>query len=157
MSIEVGHEAPDFELRDSDGQLVKLSDFRGHKNVLLIFYPYAWTRTCTSEFCTLRDENHDLAIDPRVEIFGVSTDSVGSLRAWRKAESYPNRFLADFWPHGAVSQAYGAFDELIGAPVRSTFLIDKEGVVRYVERGKLETLAEARDQAEWRKALDELG
>ena len=157
MAIGVGGEAPDFELRDTDGESVRLSDFRGKKNVLLVFYPYAWTRTCTNEFCTLRDTNPDLVADERVEIFGISTDALGSLRAWRKAENYPNRFLSDFWPHGAVAKAYGTFDELIGAPVRSTFLIDRDGIVRYLERGKLEALAEARDQNAWRAALDELG
>ena len=67
-----------------------------------------------------------------------------------------NRFVSDFWPHGAISRAYGAFDERIGAPVRNTFLIDKEGVVRYAEHNGIETLAIARDQKAWRTAIEAL-
>jgi len=154
--VDVGDEAPDFEARDDSGQLVKLSEFRGKKNVLLVFYPFAFTRTCTGEFCTLRDENVDLC-DDTTEVLGVSTDSVGALHAWKKSEGYINRFVSDFWPHGEISKRYGAFDDRLGAAVRCTFLIDKSGVVRYVERNGLETLAVPRDQAAWREAIAALG
>ncbi len=128
--VNVGDEAPEFKGRDDSGQLVTLSDFRGTKNVMLVFYPYAFSGICTKEFCQLRDENADLAGLEDTEIIGVSTDPVHSLRAWKAQEQYVNRFLSDFWPHGAISRAYGAFDERLGAPVRNTFLIDKEGIVR---------------------------
>ena len=154
--VNVGDEAPEFQGRDTDGQMVKLSDFRGQKNVLLVFYPYAFTGTCTSEFCRLRDENPDLAGLKDTEIIGISTDSVASLRAWKAQENYINRFVSDFWPHGAISRAYGAFDERLGAPVRNTFLIDKEGIVRFAEHNGLETLAVARDQQAWRDAIEAL-
>jgi peroxiredoxin len=154
--VDVGDEAPDFEGRDDSGELVKLSDFRGKKNVLLVFYPYAFTRTCTSEFCTLRDDNVDLCSDT-TEVIGISCDSVGTLRAWKKSEGYVNRFVSDFWPHGEISKRYGAFDDRLGAPVRCTFLIDKAGAVRYVERNTIETLGVARDQQAWREAIATLG
>jgi peroxiredoxin len=154
--INAGDEAPDFQSRDDSGEAFKLSDLRGKKNVLLVFYPYAFSGTCTKEFCQLRDENSDLIGLKDTEIVGVSTDPVHSLRAWKAAEHYTNRFVSDFWPHGAISKAYGAFDERIGAPVRCTFLIDKEGIVRYAEHNPIDTLAVARDQHAWREAIEAL-
>ncbi|HJT38576.1 MAG TPA: redoxin domain-containing protein [Actinomycetota bacterium] len=154
--VKVGDEAPDFKGRDENGELVTLSDLRGKKNVLLVFYPYAFSGTCTKEFCELRDENPDLYGLKDTEIIGVSTDPVHSLRAWKAQEQYVNRFVSDFWPHGAISRAYGAFDERIGAPVRFTFLIDKQGVVRFAEHNGIEKLAEKRDQQAWRDAIETL-
>jgi peroxiredoxin len=154
--VNVGDEAPEFQGRDDQGQLVKLSEFRGQKNVMLVFYPYAFSGTCTKEFCQLRDENADLEGLKDTEIIGISTDPVHSLRAWKAQENYVNRFVSDFWPHGAISRAYGAFDERLGAPVRNTFLIDKDGIVRYAEHNGLETLAIARDQQAWRDAIEAL-
>jgi peroxiredoxin len=154
--VNVGDEAPEFKGRDTEGQLVTLSDFRGKKNVLLAFYTYAFSGTCTKEFCELRDVNADLCGLEDFEIIGISCDPVHSLRAWKATEKYVNRFVSDFWPHGAISRAYGAFDERIGAPIRHTFLIDKDGIVRYAEHNPLETLATARDQNAWRQAIDAL-
>jgi len=154
--VNVGEEAPEFKGRDDSGELVTLSGFRGKKNVMLVFYPYAFSGTCTKEFCELRDENADLEGLKDTEIIGVSTDPVHSLRAWKAQENYVNRFVSDFWPHGAISRAYGAFDERIGAPVRNTFLIDKEGTIRYAEHNGIETLAIARDQNAWRRAIEAL-
>jgi peroxiredoxin (alkyl hydroperoxide reductase subunit C) len=153
MALDVGREAPDFTLRDTDGAMVKLSDFRGEKYVLLVFVPFALTRTCTAEFCQLRDENADMVNDPDVEVLGISCDPAWVLREWKKKESYINTFLSDFWPHGDVSKAYDAFDEIVGAPMRCTFLVDKDGILRFVEYNTLQTVVEARDQARWREAL----
>lgn len=152
MSVEVGQVAPDFELPDSEGGKTKLSDFRGRKNVLLVFYPLAFSTTCHSEFCTLRDENPDLVGDD-LEVIGVSVDSPWAIRAWKEQEKFRNRFVADFWPHGAVAQSYGAFIEKGGVATRATFLIDKEGIVRWKE---IQAPFEARDQAGWRKAIEAL-
>ena len=144
--VNVGDEAPEFKGRDDSGELVTLSDFRGKKNVMLVFYPYAFSGTCTKEFCQLRDENADLEGLKDTEIIGVSTDPVHSLRAWKAQEHYINRCAVDIF----------AFEERLGAPVRNSFLIDKEGVVRYAEHNGLETLAIARDQKAWRKAIEAL-
>lgn len=152
MVVDVGTEAPDFELPDSDGGKTRLSDLRGRKNVLLVFYPRAFSPICESEFCTLRDKNADLGGDD-TEVIGVSVDSVWALRAWKEKEGYPNKFVADFWPHGAVAKSYGAFLEERGIAVRATFLIDKRGVVRWKE---VNQPAEARDQSGWRAALAEV-
>jgi peroxiredoxin len=153
MAVEVGQEAPDFELRNTDGEKTKLSDFRGKKNVLLVFYPAAFSPGCESEFCTLRDKNPDLASDENLEVVGISVDTAWTLRAWKMAQNFPNTFVSDFWPHGEVSKQYGAFNEKTGAPFRHSFLIDKQGIVRYVETNQYDL----RDQDAWRKAAAELG
>ena len=152
MSIEIGREAPDFELPNSEGSKTRLSDYRGKKNVLLVFYPLAFSPVCTTEFCTFRDINSDMNND-ETDVLGISVDSVWALRAWKAAEQFTNTFLSDFWPHGAVSKAYDSFLEARGISLRGTFLIDKEGVLRWMEVNQPK---EARDQAGWRKALAEL-
>src|SRR5687767_12579663 len=130
IGIGVGVEAPDFELRDTDGTTVKLSDFRGVKNVLILFYPFAFSPTCLSEFCQLRDTNADLVSDDDLEVIGISPDPLWSLKAWKQKEGFGNRFVSDFWPHGAVSRAYASFNEGTGGSKRNTFLIDKDGIIR---------------------------
>lgn len=150
MAVEVGQQAPDFELKDSEGGATKLSDYRGRKNVLLVFYPLAFSPICSTEFCTFRDTNADIQ-DEETEVIGVSVDSPWALNAWKQKESFPNKFVADFWPHGEVSRAYGVFMEERGISVRGTFLIDKQGIVRWTE---VNQPLEARDQAGWRKALE---
>jgi peroxiredoxin len=152
MKVDVGQEAPDFELLDHQKNKVRLSDFRGRKAVLLLFYPAAFSSTCTKEFCELRDSNPDLISD-RLEVVGISTDPPHALRVWRQLEGYSNTFLSDFWPHGEVARTYGVFDDKTGQAKRCSFLVDTEGTVRYVERGGLEQLGGARDQNAWREAF----
>lgn len=152
MTVEVGQEAPDFELPDSEGGKTKLSSYRGQKNVLLVFYPLAFSPICTDEFCALRDINTDLQ-NVDTEVIGVSVDSRWTLRAWKEFEHFSNKFVADFWPHGAVGKAYGVFNEERGTTIRGTFLVDKEGIIRWLE---VNPASEMRDQASWRKAIADL-
>jgi mycoredoxin-dependent peroxiredoxin len=152
MPIEVGAEAPDFVLKDQNNQQVRLSDFRGRKNVLLVFYPFAFTGTCQGELRQVRDNIGDFVADD-VQILTVSVDSPFAHKVWADREGYPFPMLSDFWPHGAVAQAYGVLNETIGAANRGTFLIDRQGVVRFAE---MNGPGQARDQDAWRKALAEL-
>jgi mycoredoxin-dependent peroxiredoxin len=152
MPLEVGAEAPDFVLKDQNNQEVRLSGFRGRRNVLLVFYPLAFSPICTSEFCALRDINADIQSDD-TEVLGISVDSRWTLMAWKEAENFPNKFLADFWPHGEVGRAYGVLDEKRGTTLRGTFLIDKEGILRWME---VSPALDARDQSGWRKAIADL-
>jgi peroxiredoxin len=152
-SIGVGAEAPDFELRDTDGNAVKLSDFRGTKNVLILFYPFAFSPTCHAEFCQLRDTNADLVSDENLEVLGISADPLWTLKAWKQQEGFVNRFLSDYWPHGEVSRAYASLNEKTGGSKRNTFLIDKQGIVRFAE---IDLPPGPRDQDGWRKAIAEL-
>ena len=130
MSVEVGQQAPDFELSNHHGQPVRLSSFRGEKNVVLVFFPKAFTPTCTGELCEIRDEPRVIEGDDTV-VLGISCDTTATLRVFAEQEKYEFDLLSDFWPHGAVSQQYGAFFEPGGFPLRATFIIDKDGVVRW--------------------------
>jgi peroxiredoxin len=149
MPIEVGAEAPDFVLKDQNNQEVRLSDFRGDKAVLLVFYPLAFTGTCQGELCEVRDNLSDFVNDD-VQVLTVSVDSVYSHKIWADREGYQFPMLSDFWPHGGVARAYGVFNDTTGFANRGTFVIDKAGVVRFAE---MNGPGQARDQGAWRKAL----
>lgn len=130
MSIEVGEEAPDFELRNQFGEPVRLSSLRGTSNVVLVFFPKAFTPTCTAELCEVRDVGSTLGRDDTV-VLGISCDTTATLRVFAETEGYDHQLLSDFWPHGEVAQRYGAFFEPGGFAMRATFAIDKEGIVRW--------------------------
>jgi peroxiredoxin len=152
MPVEIGQEAPDFTLSSQSGEKVTLSAYRGAKNVLLMFYPFAFTRICTGELCAIRDRYADFVNDDTV-VLSVSCDPVASLRAFAEQEGLAHPMLSDFWPHGAVSSAYGVFLEEKGFPTRASFVIDKAGVVRWsVVNGP----GEARSADDYSGALDAL-
>ncbi len=152
MSVEVGQEAPDFTLRNQDREEVTLSSFRGEKSVLLVFYPFAFSGLCTNELCQVRDELPSFEGEA-VQVVGISIDSPFTLKSWAAQEGYLFPLLSDFWPHGEVAKQYGAFNEVAGMANRATFLIDKQGVVRFAE---VNQPGQARDQEGWRKAVTAL-
>ncbi|KNB52941.1 peroxiredoxin [Streptomyces caatingaensis] len=152
MAIEAGTEAPDFALKNQHGETVRLSDFRGEKNVVLLFYPFAFTGVCTGELCALRD-NLPTFVNDDVQLLAVSNDSPFSLRVFAEQEKLDYPLLSDFWPHGEVSRAYGVFDEEKGCALRGTFVIDKEGVVRWTV---VNGLPDARDLNEYAAELAKL-
>jgi peroxiredoxin len=149
MAVEIGDQAPDFELPDQHGTPVKLSSFRGSKNVVLVFYPLAFSPVCSGELCALREEFPEVDRDD-VALLTVSVDSLFTHRAWADAENFQFGLLADFWPHGAVAKQYGVFDESKGLAVRGTFVIDKAGLVRW---SVVNPIPQARDIADYQKAL----
>jgi len=151
--LPVGTEAPDFELRDQNNELVSLSSFRGQKAVLLVFYPWAFTSICTGELSRIRDGIDEFAND-QVQVLTVSVDSgfAHKIFAQRDELNYP--LLADFWPHGAVAQAYGVFNTDVGAANRGTFLIDAEGIIRFSEANEI---GQGRDPQRWLDAIAALG
>jgi peroxiredoxin len=152
MPIEVGAEAPDFVLKDQNNQEVRLSDFRGAKNVLLVFYPLAFTGTCQGELQRVRDDIVDFQ-NENAQVLTVSVDSSYSHKVWADREKFDFPLLADFWPHGEVAHAYGVFNAERGFANRGTFVIDRTGIVRFAE---MLGPGEARDQDTWRQALDAL-
>jgi mycoredoxin-dependent peroxiredoxin len=152
VAAQVGELAPDFELRDQHGTPVRLSDRRGARNVVLVFFPFAFSSVCAGEMSALRDSFGESA-RPDVELLAVSADTVFALRTWADAEGYSFALLSDFWPHGAVARSYGVFDENIGAARRGTFIMDKAGVVRW---RVVNPVPQARDVADYQKALAEL-
>jgi len=153
MAVEVGQQAPDFELKDQHGQPVTLSGFRGEKNVVLVFYPLAFSGVCSGELCAMRDDFPEVDRDD-VELLTVSVDSTWVHRVWAEQQGFEFGLLSDFWPHGGVAQAYGVFDEDRGLAVRGTFIIDKDGVVRW---RVVHPIPQARDIADYQKALAALG
>ncbi|MEU2401349.1 peroxiredoxin [Streptomyces pseudogriseolus] len=152
MTIPVGAQAPDFALKDNHGAPVRLSDFRGHRNVVLLFYPFAFTGVCTGELSEIRDRLEQFA-ERDAQVLAVSNDSIHTLRVFGEQEDLPFPLLSDFWPHGNVSRAYGVFDENKGCAVRGTFVIDRQGVVRATVTS---AMADARDAGEYLAALDTL-
>ncbi|MET8790182.1 peroxiredoxin [Streptomyces pseudogriseolus] len=152
MTIPVGAQAPDFALKDNHGAPVRLSDFRGHRNVVLLFYPFAFTGVCTGELSEIRDRLEQFA-ERDAQVLAVSNDSIHTLRVFGEQEDLPFPLLSDFWPHGNVSRAYGVFDEDKGCAVRGTFVIDRQGVVRATVTS---AMADARDAGEYLAALDTL-
>ena len=151
MSIFVGDVAPEFTLPDQDKQLVSLAGLRGTP-VLLVFYPFAFSGLCTGELCQLRDE---LAVysDAGVQVLAVSTDPIYTLKAFKVQENFDFPLISDFWPHGAVAQAYGAFNDKAGMAVRATFLVDAEGKVAFAE---VNSPGDVREQSGWKDAVAEL-
>jgi peroxiredoxin len=148
----VGRIAPDFELTNQYGEPVRLSALRG-RNVVVVFYPFAFSGICTGELCEIRD-NLSLFEDSNATVVGISVDSKFTLRAYAEKEGYAFDLLADFWPHGAVAEQYGVFDRGSGMAQRGTFIIDADGIIRHVV---VNPRGQARDLAEYRTALAGLG
>jgi len=129
MAVETGDRAPEFDLEDAyDRPRVRLVDFRGKRNVLLVFHPFAFTSVCAEEAMDLQ-ENLESFDNADTDVVFVSCDSSATRQAWKAELGATYTFASDFWQHGAVAKAYGVFDEQTGAPRRGTFLIDKDGVV----------------------------
>src|ERR1700712_3463048 len=127
MALEIDTRAPDFELPNQFGEHIRLSDYAGKSPVALVFFPLAFSSTCTTELCTLRD-NLALFKQSGVELIGISVDSKATMRAFAEHEGYDFTLLADFWPHGAVAKEYGVFLEEKGFSNRATFVIDAKGI-----------------------------
>lgn len=152
-SPTVGALAPDFTLPNQFGQPVTLSSFRGAKNVVVMFYPFAFTGVCTGELCTLRDRAPEFANDD-VAVLSISCDPVPSLKVFGEQEGLAHDLLSDFWPHGAVARDYGVFLEEKGFATRGTFIIDKDGVLRW---SVVTSPGEARDANAYADVLASLG
>lgn len=149
MSLTIGQPAPDFTLVNQFGEKVTLSSFQGKKNVAIVFYPFSFSGTCTGELCALRDDLSSFQNDD-AELLAVSCDSVFTQKVFAAQEGYNFPVLADFWPHGEVSKTYGVFNEERGCAIRGTFIIDKEGILRWqVVNG----MGDARNVADYKGAL----
>jgi peroxiredoxin len=149
VTIEIGDEAPDFALPDQNRQTVRLSDFRGRKNVVIVFYPLAFTPVCEGELCAIRDTFEDFSGED-VQTLAISCDNGPTHARWAAEQGYDFPLLADFWPHGEVARAYGVLDEQSGLALRGTFIVDKHGRVAYTV---VNAIPDARDAEEYRKVL----
>lgn len=149
MTLAVGSPAPSFTLKDQFGAEVSLSDFTGKKNVVVVFIPFAFTGTCTGELCALRDDISAFQNDG-VQLLAISCDSIFTQKVFAEQEGYKFPVLADFWPHGEVAKAFGVFNADLGCALRGTFIIDKEGIVRW---SVVNGLGDARNLGEYKAAL----
>jgi len=156
MAIMIGQVAPDFTLSDSENNPVTLSGLKG-KNVLLLFYPKAFTRVCTKELCDVRD-NIARYQSVNASVFGISVDPVNTLAQYKEENHYNFQLLSDI--DKEVSIAYDSiyYDLTLNIPSvskRSAFVIDKEGIVRHAE--VLEDASQVPDFEKINSALDSLG
>ncbi len=146
--IEVGDVAPDFVLKDQDQKEVKLSEFRGKKNVVLAFYPLDWSPVCTNENKCFTNDLPKFQ-DADTEVFGISIDSTWSHKAWADALGLKHRLLSDM-KRDAVKN-YGLYLEDANIGKRATVIVDKNGKVRYK---KVQEILTARDNNDILKALE---
>lgn len=134
MAIQKGQKAPEFTLFNSEKNKVSLGDFKG-KNLVILFFPQAFTGVCTTELCSVRD-NMNVYTSLNAEVVGISVDSIFTLAKFKEEQQYNFPLLSDF--NKSVSQSYGAFyDEFVfemkGVSRRAAFIVDKEGTVQYAE------------------------
>lgn len=154
MKLETGQKAPSFTLKDTERKEVKLEDYKG-KNVVLLFFPLAFTSTCTAELCATRD---DIATynNANAQVFGISVDSMFTLAKFKEEQHLNFPLLSDF--NKETSAAYGSLYEMLGdmkgVSKRSAFVIDKDGIVRYAQ--VLENASEIPDFTAIKKVLAEI-
>ncbi len=151
-AIAAGVAAPGFELPDQHGRTVRLADFRGVKNVVLLFFPFAFTSVCTGELRAVQEALPSFQND-HVQVLAASCDSMHALRAFSDAEELEFPLLSDFWPHGTAARSYGVFAADKGCALRGTFVIDRTGTVRWTA---VNALPDARDLDGYAKALQAL-
>jgi peroxiredoxin len=149
LAVRTGDRAPEFDLAVTSLERVRLSDYRGRSNVLLVFHPFAFTPVCEDEARDLQD-NLESFRDANTEIVFVSCDPPAARQAWKEGLGAEYVFASDFWPHGTVSKAYGVFNEMNGAPHRGTFLIDHDGTIIW-------SLVSERDERRTEMVDDSLG
>lgn len=123
--LATGDLAPDFTLRDQNGVDVTLSELTADKNVVIVFFPWAFSGICTGELDEIRDHLERFVSDD-VQVVCISCDPIYSIRAWADIQGYFFPLLSDAWPHGAVARAYGVLNEANGAALRGTFLVDRD-------------------------------
>ena len=152
MALAIESMAPDFELVNQHGQKISLSSFKGKKNVVVIFYPFAFSGICTGELCALRDDLSAFQND-KVELISISCDPMYANKVFAEQEGYKFQVLSDFWPHGAIAKAYGVFDENRGCATRGSFIIGTDGKIKWIV---VNGLGEARNIAEYKAALSAL-
>ena len=153
MAIEIGIAAPDFSLKDQDGNVVSLSDFAGTKAVALVFYPFTFTGVCEGELCAIRDDYAEFEA-AGVQVLACSCDTRFAQAQWAEQQGYQFPVLSDFWPHGEVAKAYGVFNDALGCANRATFLIGADGVV--VDTFASPDLGTARGRDRYTEALGKL-
>jgi peroxiredoxin len=153
VGVDVGQQAPDFTLKDQNGEDVTLSDFRGKQNVVIVFYPFTFTGVCQGELCEIRDDPSAFQAS-QAQVLAISCDTRHAQAQWAKEQGFTFPVLSDFWPHGATAKAYGVFNEQLGCANRATFVVDQDGKV--VATFSSPNLGTPRARAEYEDALARL-
>ena len=153
MAVGTGDQAPEFDLEEAfDEPRLRLQDFRGKRNVLLVFHPFAFTPVCSEEALDLQ-ANLKSFEDAETDVIFVSCDSSAARQAWKRELGATYAFASDFWQHGAAARAYGVFDEAKGMAGRGSFLVDGEGILRW---SVVNPPGRARAISEYREAVSAL-
>ncbi len=146
MAISVGDTAPDFALNNQDKQEVNLSDFRGKKNVVLVWYPLDWSPTCTNEHaCFVNEMKSFETLD--AEVLGVSVDSVWSHKAYAEKMNIKYSLLADFHPRGAMSEKYGVYLADKGITGRAIAIVNKDGKIAWFKNYDIPVVPDVKEVA----------
>ena len=147
--LEVGASAPDFTCKDQNGRPVSLAGFRGVKNLLLVFFPLAFTGICQGELDYVQERLAAFQSDEMVTM-AISVGPPPTHKVWATSSGFTFPVLSDFWPHGAVASAYGVFNPVAGYANRGTFLVDRSGVIAFAD---CKEPGEGRDESVWTAAL----
>lgn len=147
--LTIGSTAPDFSLKDQNGRSVTLSAYRGAKNVLVVFFPLAFTGICQGELDAIRDNISQYENESTATV-AISVGPPPTHKIWAVQSGFTFPVLSDFWPHGAVAQDYGVFNDVAGVSNRGTFVVDRSGTIVFAE---MKQPGEARDQQVWVEAL----
>jgi mycoredoxin-dependent peroxiredoxin len=146
MSIAVGQVAPDFALKDQHQKEVKLSDFAGKRNVVLVFYPLDWSPVCTNEHaCFVNDMKQFATLD--AEVLGVSVDSVWSHKAFAEKMGISYSLLADFQPRGAMAEKYGVYLAERGITGRAIIIVNKAGKIAWAKNYDIPVVPDVKEVA----------
>jgi peroxiredoxin len=147
MAISVGAAAPDFTLKDQSQKEVKLSEFKGKKNVVIVFYPLDWSPVCTNEHtCLVNDMKRFEELD--AQVLGVSVDSTWSHKAFAEKMGIKYPLLADFQPRGAVAEKYGVYLADKGITGRAIAVVDRSGKVAWFKNYDIPTVPDVKEVSE---------
>lgn len=153
MTLAIGTPAPEFTLLNQERKPVSLDDLKG-SNSVVVFIPFAFTRTCEGELCQIRDE-YSLFQESAARVVVVTCNALHANREWADQQGFEFDILSDWWPHGEVSRRYETFNETYGYSERTTYFLDPVGVITDVIRS--DELREARDFDAYRAALGHSG
>jgi peroxiredoxin len=152
MAADVGQDAPDFTLKSTQGDPVTLSALKGTP-VVLVFYPFTFTGVCEGELCAIRDDYSPFE-KAGAQVLAISCDPAPSQKTWAEQQGWTFPVLSDFWPHGEVAKAYGAFNDALGCANRVTVVIDQAGKI--VDRFDTPDLKTARTGERYAEAMSKL-
>ena len=153
MSADVGQDAPDFTLKSTQGDPVTLSQLKGDKPVVLVFYPFTFTGVCEGELCAIRDDYSPFE-SAGAQVLAISCDPAPSQKTWADQQGWTFPVLSDFWPHGEVAKAYDAFNDALGCANRVTVVIGTDGTI--VDRFDTPDLKTARTGERYAEAMSKL-